>query len=96
MTDGTSLAEAKARVAAAHASAADVAWLDGIGWSDMRVGPVENAAQVADYQRREALLNAAVAHLTFAERAASPEGRIAAMLGAALADWRDKKSGDDD
>jgi len=36
------------------------------------------------------MLNAAVAHLTFPERAESPEGRLAAALGARAADWTDR------
>lgn len=89
------LAEAKARLAAVHATAEDVAWLDGIGWSDAAVPQVKDAGQLAAYQRREAVLNAAVAHLSFPERAASLEARLAAAIGARIADWRDKASAED-
>lgn len=78
----------QARLRSEGATAGDLAWLDGIGWDDAAVPPA--SAKVAeDYRRREAALNRAVAHLTFAERGESPEGRLAAAIGARLADLRD-------
>jgi hypothetical protein len=77
-------------------SAADAAWLNAIGWSDAAVSPIETAQQAARYERIEAALNKAIAALSFAERGDSAEGRLAAALGAKLADWRDKADRDDD
>lgn len=67
---------------------ADLAWFDRIGWNDAAVPPAE-ASNAEDYRRREAALNRALDHLTFAERGESREGRLAAALGARLADLRD-------
>jgi hypothetical protein len=94
MTDPAQLAQARARVSSRGMTAADIAWADGIGWSAAAVPPVRGPAEAADYERRERLLNAAIAHLSFAERGASPEGKLAAAVGAALANWRDKGAGD--
>lgn len=97
MTDAAALmAEARARALAAGISAADMAWLDRLGWNPAAVAPVKSAADVADYERREKVLNAAVAALTFAERGQSPEGKMAAAFGAQLANWKDKANGDND
>lgn len=87
MSDEKTMAEARARVGAAGLSDRDVRWLDSIGWADSAVPEVESEGQLADYRRREATLNKAIEHLTFAERAQSPEGRLAAALGARIADW---------
>lgn len=95
MTD-PKLAESRARAAAAGLPPDDMVWLDGLGWSDSAIPAVASDGQLADYQRRERALNAAVAHLTFPERADSPEGRLAAALGARIADWREKGDGDED
>ena len=89
------VSEAKARVAAAGASPADAAWFDGLGWRDAGVPAIANASDLADFQRREALLNRATAHLSFAERASAPDDRLAAALGARIADWRDRGRDDD-
>ena len=50
----------------------------------------------AAYERREKLLNSTLAAETFAERGDSLAGRLAAAIGARLADLRDKADGDDD
>ena len=89
------LAESRVRAAAAGLGPDDMTWLDGLRWSDSAVPPVASDGQLADYQRRERALNAAVAHLTFAERGDSPEGRLAASIGAKIADWQDKADDDD-
>ncbi len=61
--------------------------------SDAAVPAPKDAGEAEVYRRREAKLNAAVSSLTYAERGESPEGRLAAAIGARLADWRD---GDED
>ena len=70
-------------------AAADIAWFDSFGCDDSRV-PAPRPEEVADYARREAALNAAIAALTFAERGESAEGRLAAAIGARVADARDE------
>ncbi|MDE2361531.1 MAG: hypothetical protein KGM42_02545 [Hyphomicrobiales bacterium] len=95
MTQSDDLAESRVRAAGAGLTPDDMTWLDGLNWRDAAVPAVTGAAQLADYQRRERALNAAVAHLSFAERAESPEGKLAAAIGAKVADWKDKASGED-
>ncbi|MFO1115217.1 MAG: hypothetical protein U1E28_06005 [Beijerinckiaceae bacterium] len=96
MPETAILAEARARSAAAGLGPQDMIWLDRLGWKDSAVPEIGNADHYADYRRREKLLNAAVAHLSFAERADSPEGRLAAAIGARIADWRDAADARDD
>jgi hypothetical protein len=96
MPDPDALAESRARALAAGLGPQDLAWLDGLGWKDSAVPEIKGEAVLADYQRREKALASAVAHLTFAERADSPEGKLAAALGAKIADWADKDDADAD
>jgi hypothetical protein len=77
------------------ASAKDLAWFDSIGWSDSNV-PAAEAASLADYERRETMLNACVDGLTFAERGNAQAGRLAAAIGARIADFRDRQEDDGD
>jgi hypothetical protein len=74
---------------------ADLAWFDSIGWNDADVPPA-TADDVADYERREALLNATLRAETFAERGASHAGRLAAAIGARLADLRDEQEDEEE
>ena len=78
----------KERLEMAGLSAADLAWLESFGCDDARV-PAPRPEEVADYSRREAALNAAIQALTFAERGEALEGRLAAAIGARIADARD-------
>jgi hypothetical protein len=78
----------KERLRLAGLSAADLAWFDSFGCDDARV-PAPRPEEVADYSRREAALNAAIKALTFAERGEALEGRLAAAIGARIADVRD-------
>jgi len=77
------------------ASKADLDWFDSIGWNDAEVPPA-GPESVADYERREALLNATLKAETFAERGDSQAGRLAAAIGARLADLRDEEEEDDE
>lgn len=95
MSDPNAIAEARARLLAAGADKNDIAWFEGLGWNDAQAPAVRNDADLADYRRREEKLNASVAHLSFAERAASPEGKLAAAIGARIADWSDRDESDD-
>jgi hypothetical protein len=77
------------------ASKADLEWFDAIGWNDAEVPPA-GPESAADYERREALLNATLNAETFAERGASHAGRLAAAIGARLADLRDSQEEDEE
>jgi hypothetical protein len=81
-------AQLKERLELAGLSKADLAWFDSFGCDDARV-PAPRPGEVADYSRREAALNASIQALTFAERGEAPEGRLAAAIGARIADARD-------
>ena len=73
----------------AEISADDAAWLKKTGCSDAAVPPVANAADAERYKRLEKAIGNALKGSTFAERAESAEGRMAAAIGARLADWRE-------
>jgi len=81
------------RLVMAGLDAADLAWFDSFGCDEARV-PAPRLADIPLWRRREAALNEAVAALTFAERGQSREGRLAAAIGAAVADAEDKASGE--
>ena len=81
-------AQLRERLELAGLSAADLAWFDSFGGDDARV-PAPRPEEVADYSRREAALNASIHALTFAERGDAPEGKLAAAIGARIADARD-------
>lgn len=89
-------AETRARLAAAGMGADDLRWLDSIGWSDAAVPPAR-AGEIGGRRRGlspprgEAQRRRRRARLRRAGQ--SPEGKLAAALGARLADARD---GDDD
>jgi hypothetical protein len=83
------------RLSLAGLDEADMAWLDSFGCDDARV-PKPRPGEIADYRRREAALNASVAALSFAERGQSSEGRLAAAIGARIADALDEASGEED
>jgi hypothetical protein len=74
---------------------ADLDWFDSIGWNDADV-PAAEVEDVADYERRETLLNATLRAETFAERGESLAGRLAAAIGARLADLRERDEDDDE
>lgn len=79
----------------AEISADDAAWLRKIGWNDAAVPPVAGADDAERYARLEKALNNALRGATFAERGESAEGRMAAAIGARLADWRDQDDKDE-
>lgn len=91
MDDTTQL---RMNLAKAGLSPDDLRWLESFGWRAEQAPPIESEAQRADYARREAAIASSIAHLSFSERGASAEGKLAAMIGARLADWRER--GEDD
>jgi hypothetical protein len=76
------------RLMADGADPSDLAWFDRFGWNDAHV-PAARPDDLADYRRRETLLNSSIEGLTFAEKGESPAGRLAAAIGARIADLRD-------
>lgn len=82
-------AAARDRLAAAGLGPVDLAWFDQHGWNDADIPPPE-PTEIAAYERREAALNSAIAGLGITERGRSLEGRLAAAIGARLADLRDR------
>ncbi len=94
MGDKHSIDEARARLLAAGADQKDLDWFDTLGWNDAHTPPIASDADAAEFKRREEKLNAAVAHLSFPERAESPEGKLAAAIGARVADWSDRDEND--
>jgi len=82
------------RLNLAGLTGADIDWFESFGCDDARV-PKPRADQLADYRRREAALNASIAALSFAERGESSEGRLAAAIGARIADAEDEASGEE-
>jgi hypothetical protein len=85
-------AEMRERLSLAGLTGSDLDWLESFGCDDARV-PKPLASEIAEYRRREAALNASVAALTFAERGQSSEGRLAAAIGAKVADAEDEAQG---
>lgn len=77
------------------ASAQDLSWFESFGWRDDGVPPA-SAQDVEAFRRREALLNASLEGLTFAERGTSKAGHLAAAIGARIADFEDARAGDDE
>jgi hypothetical protein len=63
----------------------DIAWFDAIDWNPSSV-PLAEPEIIADYQRREKALNETIDGLGFAERGESQAGRLAAAIGARIAD----------
>jgi len=96
MTDrNTDIASLKARLAKAGLTSDDLAWFDSLEWRDANVPPPA-PDQVEPYKRREAALNADIAHLGLLERSSTLQSKLAAAFGARLADLRDRADGDDD
>jgi hypothetical protein len=81
-------AATRERLHMAGLTAADLTWIESFGGDDAAV-PTPKPGEIDDYRRREAALNASVAPLSFAERGASLEGRLAAAIGAKIADAQD-------
>ncbi|MGL5734157.1 MAG: hypothetical protein ACRCYS_04745 [Beijerinckiaceae bacterium] len=88
-------ASMRSKLEAAGVPLADVRWLERFGFRDDAMPAVADATEAEAYRKRIASLTASVAALTFPERAASPQSRLAAALGARLADWEDQQAGED-
>lgn len=74
---------------------ADLEWLDSFGWNPAAV-PAPKASQVEAYRRRETALNATIDGVTFAERGASLASKLAAAIGARIADFSDDQDDQDE
>jgi asparagine N-glycosylation enzyme membrane subunit Stt3 len=96
MTDhNTEIASLKARLSKSGLTGDDLEWFDSLEWRDTNVPPPA-PDQVERYKRREAALNADIANLGVMERGSTSQSRLAAAIGARLADLRDRADDDDD
>jgi hypothetical protein len=85
----------KARLAKFGLTDDDLSWFDRLQWSDANV-PAPAPHEVDVYLRREAALNADIAKLGVLERGESLQGRLAAAIGARLADLKGDLAGEED
>jgi hypothetical protein len=85
----------KLRLILAGLNEGDIAWFDSFGCDDAEV-PAPRADEIASYRRRETALNSSIAALSYAERGDSREGRLAAAIGARIADAQDRAEGVDE
>ncbi|WP_342363227.1 hypothetical protein [Terrarubrum flagellatum] len=90
MAETDQLTALRARLTAAGLGGRDLAWLEDRSWSDRNIPAISSATERTEYARREAALNAAIASLSSSERGASIEGKLAAALGARIADFDDR------
>jgi hypothetical protein len=96
MTDqNTGIDSLKARLASSGLTREDLAWFDSLQWRDANVPPPASD-EVDQYQRREAALNADIVKLGVLEKGMTLQGKLAAAIGARLADLRDQLAGEDD
>jgi len=96
MTDhNAEIASLKARLSKSGLTSDDLAWFDSLEWRDTNVLPPA-PDQVEQYKRREAALNADIANLGLLEKGSTLQSRLAAAIGARLADLRDRGDGEDD
>ena len=96
MTDQNADIESlRTRLAKSGLTTGDFAWFDSLEWRDVNVPPPA-PDEVDQYRRREAALNADIAKLGVLEKGATLQGKLAAAIGARLADLRDELAGEDD
>lgn len=94
MTQSYQHGEIRSRLKEHGLTEVDLNWLDGLAWSDAAIPPIGTSREAADYMRREKALNSSVSALLLLERVESIEGKLAASIGAALANW--KEHGEED
>jgi hypothetical protein len=96
MTDPNSEVQTlKTRLAKLGLTEDDLSWFDRLEWSDANV-PAPAPHEVDAYGRREAALNADIAKLGVLEKGVTLQGRLAAAIGARLADLKDQLVGEED
>jgi hypothetical protein len=96
MTDRDSEIDSlRARLAKSGLTGDDLNWFDSLEWRDTNVPP-PGPDEVDQYRRREAALNADIANLSVLEKGATLQSKLAATIGARLADLRDRLAGEDD
>ncbi len=66
-----------------------------LAWRDTKVPP-PTPGQVDQYKRREAALNVDIAKLGMLERGSTLQSKLAAAIGARLADMREGDFGEED
>ncbi len=87
MTSPSDISLARERLMKAGMADEDVSWLDARRWNDAAIPPVMWPCDTDLYRRREALLNKAIQELGAAKRSESLEAKLAAAIGARLANW---------
>jgi len=95
MPDADQTAALRARLSAAGLGDIDLQWLEHLGWEDGAIPAIESDEQRADYTRREGALKTSATGRTFAERAEMIESKLAAAIGARIADWDDRSEDED-
>jgi len=96
MTDRDSEIDSlRARLAKSGLTGDDLNWFDSLEWRDTNVPP-PRPDEVDQYKRHEAALNADIANLSVLEKGATLQSKLAAAIGARLADLQDKLAGEDD
>ena len=93
MTDPSTLRSALTKVGL---GSGDLRWLESFSFNDAAVPPVESDPQAEDYERRAKALLAVIQGLSLWEREIHPAGKLAAAIGARVADWRDRQAGEDE
>ena len=88
--------ELKTRLSMAGLSSQDIGWLSALNWKPNSIPPISSDAEYDAYARRNAVIMGSIGHLTFAEQASAPEAMLGAVLGARLADWRDRGEDSED
>jgi len=96
MTDqSTEIESLKTRLAKAGLTGDDLKLFDSLEWRDVNLPPPA-PGEVESYKRREAALNADIAKLGVPEKGATLQSKLAAAIGARLADLRDQLASEED
>jgi hypothetical protein len=87
MTRPSDISRTRVRLSKVGMGEEDVSWLEARRWSEAAIPPVMWPCDTHVYRRRKALLNKAIEDLSATERSASLEAKLAAAIGARLANW---------
>jgi hypothetical protein len=87
MTRPSDISLTRVRLSKVGMGEEDVSWLEARRWNEAAIPPVMWPCDTHVYRRRKALLNKAIEDLSVTERSASLEAKLAAAIGARLANW---------
>ena len=96
MSDAGEVTSLRAHLSASGFGESDLQWLDRLGWEDAAVPPIKSDQQRAEYTRLQAALVGHTGGRTFAERATLLESKLAAAIGAHVANWDDRGEDEED